>query len=62
MMNTYRVALNVDEEVKAETPLEAWQVFKSDLDNGVYGPTIKDVELIEEGKEEEESPSQEKEE
>lgn len=55
MMNIYRVVLNIDEEVKADTALNAWGIFKENLDRGVYGPTLADVELIEEVREEEES-------
>ena len=61
MMNLYRIVLNAEDEVKAETALDAWGIFKKNMDHGVYGPTIADVELIEEGKEEEEVLAEEKE-
>lgn len=47
-MNVYRMTLDIDDEVQAETHEEAWVKFYERIKRGYYGPTLENVQLIEE--------------
>ncbi len=47
-MNLYRLTLNIDDEVQAETHETAWIKFLARVKEGYYGPTRENVEFIEE--------------
>ena len=50
-MNLYRLTLNIDDEMQAETHEEAWVKFQERIKRGYYGPTKENVEFIEEVRE-----------
>mgnify|MGYP001112394961 CR=1 FL=1 len=47
-MYVYRISLTIEDEVLAETKREAWKQFTERIREGFYGPTINEVEEIEE--------------
>ena len=55
-MKIYRFTLNIDDEIKAETLEDAWKILKKREQDGRYGPTIANLELI--GEEEGETPTE----
>ena len=51
-MKIFRYSFHIDDEIRAETIEDAWQVVKARDEDNWYGPTIANLELI--GEEEEE--------
>ena len=51
-MNLYRLLLDVEDEIQAETHEEAWVKFRERVTKGYYGPTRENVEFIKEVREE----------
>jgi len=47
-MNLYRLTLDIDDEIQAETLEEAWVKFQERVRKGYYGPTKENVEFLEE--------------
>jgi len=47
-MQVYRFTFTVDDEIKAESLVEAWEVVKARIDDRYYGPTIANLEFVEE--------------
>lgn len=58
-MYTYRLTLNIDDEIQAETHEEAWIKFQERVKRGYYGPTKEDVEFLEEVRVEEAARAEE---
>ncbi len=58
-MNLYRLTLNIDDEMQAETHEGAWVKFQARVREGYYGPTRENVEFIKEVREEEAAIKQE---
>ncbi len=46
-MNLYRLTLNIDDEIQAETHEEAWVKSQELVKSGYYGPTRENVEFLE---------------
>ena len=55
-MKIFRYSLTIDDEIRAETIEDAWQVVKARDEDNWYGPTIANLEPI--GEEPEETPSE----
>lgn len=47
-MQVYSFRFEVDEEIKAESPEEAWEIVKMRMADRYYGPTQDNLELIRE--------------
>ena len=54
-MQVYRFTFTVDDTIKAESLVEAWSVIKDRIDDRYYGPTIANLEFVEETVETEEA-------
>lgn len=52
-MQVYRFSFNVEDEIKAESLDEAWEIIKGRVTDRFYGPTRDNLELISEVTEEE---------
>ena len=52
-MKIFRYSLHIDDEIRAESLEDAWQVVKVRDEDNWYGPTIANLELIGEEPEEE---------
>ena len=52
-MQVYRFIFSIDDTIKAESLEEAWSIIKARDEDNWYGPTIANLEFIEEIKEEE---------
>lgn len=50
-MNLYRLTLNIDDEMQADTYEVAWIKFQERVKRGYYGPTKENVEFLEEVRE-----------
>ena len=50
-MQVYRFTFTVDDTIKAESLVEAWNIIKDRIDDRYYGPTIANLEFIEENAE-----------
>lgn len=50
-MNVYRLTLNIDDEMQADTHEVAWIKFQERVKRGYYGPTKENVEFLEEVRE-----------
>ena len=44
-MNIYRFSFTVDDEIKAESLTEAWDIVKQSITAGYYGPTRENLEF-----------------
>lgn len=54
-MQVYRFTFTIDDTIKAESLVEAWTVIKDRIDDRYYGPTIANLEFVEETVETEEA-------
>jgi len=46
-MNIYRLYIDIDDQIKAESREEAWKIAKEKVIGGFYGPTQANLEFIE---------------
>lgn len=44
-MQTYRFTFNVEDNIEAESEVEAWEIVKARMDDRFYGPTRANLEL-----------------
>lgn len=58
-MNLYRITLTIEDECQAKDQEEAWVKFQERVKGGYYGPTMADVEFIEEVQAEEAAAAEE---